>query len=333
MVGASDIRRLPRRFAVTCGVALLASLFLVEPAVAQLRLGSSPVPVVDALGSTVENVTQQLPLAEVDAQTAPVVRAVAEPLADLTAPLAKSTAPITEATTPLTKPVLETVTPVVQATAPVLELTKPVVGPLTAPVLETAAPVLDAVDPVLTTAGVPRQPIARTTLRSEAPGATAPAGPRVVGSESASGPETAPAAAVAAPTTSHAGRHTTETTALAAPRNDGVTKAPSKPASTLALEPIPAIVSTPPIVRKRDAAATRVVRAAESHTPGPNGLGGPVGLLGDLSASSVPGAALLFVAALAAMLFLAAPGPGRRLRLGLAPWPRPLPPLSLERPG
>jgi hypothetical protein len=41
----------------------------------------------------------------------------------------------------------------------------------------------------------------------------------------------------------------------------------------------------------------------------------------------------ILLAALAAGLFLAAPGLGRRLRPRLAPWPLPTLHLSLERPG
>lgn len=70
-----------------------------------------------------------------------------------------------------------------------------------------------------------------------------------------------------------------------------------------------------------------------SNSPMPTAPGGPPGALGSAFTSAAAGALVIFLAALAAALLLAAPGLGRRLRPTLAPWPLPDPQLSLERPG
>ena len=70
-----------------------------------------------------------------------------------------------------------------------------------------------------------------------------------------------------------------------------------------------------------------------SNSPMPTAPGGPPGALGSAFTSAAAGALVIFLAALAAALLLAAPGLGRRLRPTLAPWPLSNPQLSLERPG
>jgi hypothetical protein len=80
----------------------------------------------------------------------------------------------------------------------------------------------------------------------------------------------------------------------------------------------------------RDPTASAPARRPSAPGAPPSG---PLGFLAAISAAFASSAALLYVAALAAALLPAAPGLSRRLRLGLAPWPLPIPLGSLERPG
>ncbi len=73
--------------------------------------------------------------------------------------------------------------------------------------------------------------------------------------------------------------------------------------------------------------------SSSPRIPQPFAPGGPLSGLASASATAGAGALVPLLAALAAALLLAAPGLGRRLRPGLAPWPQPILPLSLERPG
>ncbi|HEU0334984.1 MAG TPA: hypothetical protein VFR43_00430, partial [Gaiellaceae bacterium] len=82
--------------------------------------------------------------------------------------------------------------------------------------------------------------------------------------------------------------------------------------------------------------APKLERPAPGDPTGPrDGAPGdsPLGLGSPAAWGAGNAGLLVFAAALAAAFLLAAPRPGRRLRLGMATWPPPAPVLSLEHPG
>ena len=105
-------------------------------------------------------------------------------------------------------------------------------------------------------------------------------------------------------------------------------RAPLRVNSSSTLRGLPSVPSGGEDATGTSAAATA---SPVPRDPVPFAPGSP--LSGLASASASAGAGALLLAALAATLLLAAPGLGRRLRPKLAPWPQPIPQLSLERPG
>ena len=361
MDGNCGIRRRHTRIAVGA-LAALATFFAAEPALGQLPLGSQQNGAAPTSG-IVGNVTQALPTGQVVEQVAPIVQeaskpaAVTQPLAQATAPVAQTAgsvaspaapvvaqavapvaqaaAPVTQAAAPavaqVTAPVAQAVNPVVQPVAgpvltsiePVLEAAEPLTAPLleaTAPLLEAAGPALEATAPLPETATQARMSSSPATVPSPASGA-ASVGDAAAQSTSTSVPGTAPPTPLAA-SDSPRPSASRDTEADVTGRSHG---------AIAAIEwssPWP-----PPDVAPRDGRTRHTATAGSSRMPKPTGPSGPLGFLTSVSAAPGSGALLVFFAALAAIILVAAPGLGRRLRPDMAPWPLPITLASLERPG
>lgn len=312
-------------------------------------------PIVQEASKPVAAVTQ--PLAQATAPVAQTAGSVASPaapvVAQAVAPVAQAAAPVTQAATPavaqVTAPVAQAVNPVVQQVAgPALTAVQPVVQP----VLQAPAPVLTSIEPVLEAAEPLTAPLLEATaplLEATGPAleATAPLLETASQARMSSSPATVPSSASGAATVGDAAAQSTSTSvpgtapptllaAIDSPRpsasrdTEAVVTGPSHGAIA-AIEwssPWP-----PSDVAPRDGRTRHTATAGSSRMPKPTGPSGPLGFLASVSAAPGSGALLVFFAALAAIILVAAPGLGRRLRPDMAPWPLPITLASLERPG
>jgi len=264
-------------------------------------------------------------------------------------------APVVETATKVTEPVPSTVEPVVES-APVVEVEK-TVAPVLAPVNKVAETSTEKVDDALAPVVESVQETTRGTLGSVAT-TTAPltTGPGLSNTRgkaagdvgetvrTTTGASVAPSGSVAASELAGGATSTVATSTVAASGTaalDAPTFAPPtrraiKDSATRADASAPAItlLSAPTTnAAQSSPAAGAAMPSSQPHAPLPDIPSGPLTALFSASASVGGGALVLLLAALAAATLLAAPGVGRRLRPTLAPWPQPIPHLSLERPG
>jgi hypothetical protein len=285
------------------------------------------------------------------AAVAPVVAAapVAQAAAPPTAPDAEAAAPVVEAAATAAQAVAQTAAPVEQVVREATQATQPAVDEVAQtasetlqPATETAAAVTRTTVPEATKAAGKIAKRATEVVTTAARTATTATGEQ----RSLEAPARVPVAAepVAVPTidelrpstpTPSAGSQETD---LHAPATTDVTspsvttKVSGAPRNRAAGVPIgssaPATGPDITIARGED---TR--QSSRSGPRLPDVPSGPLQALLHASASGGAGALVLLLAALAGALFVAAPGLGRWLRPRLAPWPQPIPHLSLERPG
>jgi hypothetical protein len=330
MGGTCGIRRVQRRFFVAT-VVLFAGLFASEPALAQLPLGSSPTAAAPTGGSPVGTVTQVVPTGQVAEQVAPIVGEAAKPVAAVTQPVAQATAPVAQVATPGPK----AAEPVLAQTAPVLESVQPLVEPLASPVVEAAAPLLGATAPVMETTA---PPLDATTpaRRASAPtrhGATSEPGAASSGTPTSSEGVVSEAAPTGADIPTLLTSPPSDTRAAAPPERLEVHGRSLRDSTWAAGDRGPSDGWQTTFTAYRDGRGTHTAKAGTPRAPSPTEPGGLLGFLAAVSAAFASSGALLFFAALAAIILVAAPGLGRRLRPPLAPWPLPIPLPSLERPG
>ncbi|MGH3128909.1 MAG: hypothetical protein ACRDPX_13395 [Gaiellaceae bacterium] len=306
-----------------------------------LQEGSEPVAAVtQPLAQATAPVAQTTePVAATTAETAaPVVAQVAAPITQAAAPVvAQVTAPVAQVVDPVVQqaagPMLTAVQPIVQTAAPVLAAAQPVLEaaePLTAPLLAATAPLLDTAGAVLEATA----PLLETTTEAQASSSSPATAPT-----SASGASNAPSEnAAAQPTSTSAAGTVTPALVVAADgarppasREGGAVATGPRREATAAIEPSSLWPQAYGATRADRKAHT--AKAGSSRTPAPTGPSGPFGFLTSVSAAPGSGALLVFFAALAAIILVAAPGLGRRLRPDMAPWPLPITLASLERPG
>lgn len=232
-----------------------------------------------------------------------------------------------------TKAVEQTVAPLVEATAKVVEDPAAV---LPEPVAQTVEPVLAHVRATTTPAlGAATQVVRRVTSDvSEATRTVETAGGLASAPGDTGRVESAPVAAL---TTGHAEMSSATgavatATPEARPTVSGAREFPKpgarRPAALPSSSSAPAAGVFVPSQGENGATPS-----SHARTPLPEIPSGPLTALLFASASGGGGALALLLAALAATSLLARPGLGRRLRPRLAPWPQPIPHLSLERPG
>jgi hypothetical protein len=269
----------------------------------------------------------------------PVAQAAApivQPVAQAAAPVLAAVEPVVQAAAPVlvaAQPILVAAQPVLDAGAPILEATSPLLES-TGPLLESSAPLLGSTGPLSSSTrqilssgsspGTPQTGIAATpgsSLPASAPAAAETAAPLItpVAATTPSGVPVSgdPVTVAVAPSTRdrrpvfRAGRDATPTIGYAT----GMEYSAATPAAST------------------DGQRARTAKAVSPDRPAPNVPSGPIGFLAAISAAFASSAALLFVAALAAVFLLVAPGLGRRLRPRLASRPLPIYLISLERPG
>jgi hypothetical protein len=213
----------------------------------------------------------------------------------------------------------------------------PVAAPVASPVLETvsdvAAPVLQAADPALTPIEESVAPLleASSPLAGALVDASAPlAG--TVESLAAAGPEAGieatlapPASPVPVPVPAATARAELRAPTGGDRASTGRTAAPPSAALGYAAPFLPPGPEAGRSARPHGHSASGP--SGSKRGPSRSGTTSPVNAVAGGAGGS------LFVAAVLAAFLLAAPGLSRRLRLGLAPWPRPIPLPSLERPG
>jgi len=271
----------------------------VEQTVAQVATPAAPETAAPAQQPTIPSLTDT------------AHKAVEEPVQTAT----QAAAPLVESGSTAAAPVLE---PASQVAAPVvgkpqtsvqesLEVVTDAVAPLVEQVAESAAPIAASAERALETLA----PLTGDSAHLEA-GVVATAPPNVSPS-SVSPTRPAAAGSVRSPSSDlvafgNRGSHVTELPNL-----------PSALAVGLAVAPSNGNAPMSPTQRP--------------HVPLPDFPPEPLTEVFSASASAGVGALMILLAALAAALFLAAPGLGRRLRPRLASWPQPSPHLSLERPG
>jgi hypothetical protein len=308
-------------------------------------------PILGEAAKPIAAVTQ--PVAQATTPVAQAAAPVTAPAAKVVAPVAQAAAPVTQAAAPVvaqvampvtkaaepvleqTAPVLESVQPLVDAAAPVLAAAQPLVEPLASPVVDAAAPLMDATAPAIETTA-PLLDATTPALRASAstqhdatpePGAASTGTPTssegVVLEPVPSGPDI-PALLTSPPA---------DTRAAAPPGRLEVPGQSLRDSAWAAGTRGPSDRWQTTFTAHRDGRATHTARAGAPRTPSPTGPGGPLGFLAAVSAAFASSGALIFFAALAAIILVAAPGLGRRLRPAMAPWPLPIPLPSLERPG
>ena len=270
-------------------------------------------------------------VAPVAQAAAPVTQAAAPAVAQVTAPVAQAVNPVVQqvagpaltAVQPVVQPVLQATAPVLTSIEPVLEAAEPLTAPLleaTAPLLEATGPALEVTAPLLETATQARMSPSSTVVPPPGLGA-ASAGDAAAQSTSTSVSETVPPTLLVA----------TDPPRPSASRDAGaVTTGPSRGA-TASIESSPPWASAE--MAPRDGRTGHTATAGPSRLPKPTAPSRPLGFLTSVSAAPGSGALLVFFAALAAIILVAAPGLGRRLRPDMAPWPLPITLASLERPG
>jgi hypothetical protein len=309
------ICRVRRRYLLATSVALVVALFVVEPALAQLPLGSAPPDATPANGSVVGAVTQALPTDQVIEQVTPAVQEAAKPVAAVTESVGQTTAPATRDVAPIVAPVTRAVAPVAQAAAPALAAVQPVVqaavpllktaesltAPLTAPALEVTTSSLETTSlaSVVTTPGDSGS-VQATTGRV----------PEVTSLDSLLVAADAPTMPV-----------TRERPAVV--RGTGPTGLERRPSATLAS----------PAAAPHASRVAHSAKAAPPRAHAPAVPRRPLGFLAAISAALASSAIPLLVALLTVFVYVAGPGLGRRIRPGAADWPLPIPLASLERPG
>lgn len=326
--------RLSRLLVVAGGVCLLAAAGA-PTAAAGLGLSDateSGLPATAAIQGAAETL---LGAAELDVaaqvRDQPLPEAPAGTIAQATNVLAQTAAPtlaqtsetLAQVTTPVLEPVQQT--PLLPAT---LDTLSAVTESVVSPVAETLAVVESGRPPQLQQAGDELGPALET--RAPVLGALGEAdttAPRAEGAPGVS--EEKPV--LAAPTPE---------LPAALPGATSPDRARPTPPARKALgmslnDPAVALLTLPSVPGGHEG-STGDLRGAKASAPLPSAPapfspGGPLSGLAPASASA--GAGVLLLAALAATLFLAAPGLGRRLRPRLAPWPQPIPQFSLERPG
>ena len=263
---------------------------------------------------------------------APVTQAAAPAVAQVTAPVAQAANPVVQpvagpaltAVQPVVQPVLQATAPVLMSIEPVLAVVEPVTAPLleaTAPLLETTGPALDVTAPLLETATQARLSPSPATVPSSAPAS----GAATVG-DTAAQPTSTSVSGTVPPT-----RAAIDSPRPSASRDSEVVATGPSRGATVSIE-----LSSPwasAEMAPRDARTRHTATAGSSRMPKPTGPSGPLGFLTSVSAAPGSGALLVFFAALAAIIHVAAPGLGRRLRPAMAPWPLPITLASLERPG
>jgi hypothetical protein len=277
---------------------------------------------------------------------APAVKAVADTAAPVIKPVAEAAAPVAK---PVTRTVAPVLRPVTRATAPVLQAV--------APVLDAAAPILDAASP-LTNAAAPILDGTGTILgngggRSVGVGALLASTGSTARATVARKAEAPIIAIGAVPTPGPEGAAASDPLTPAEGGLPSVVAPSSVPNPFLApgflppralelppaqLPAVHAFPASPPDLGPLGGPGATPVRGTEAvagtpEVPWRRVPGGPLGPLSSAVASAGAGAFPILLAALAAALFLAAPRLGRRLRPILAPWPLPIPHVSLERPG
>jgi hypothetical protein len=320
-----------RRVGATLGFAVVLAGIGAPAALAQIGLPGTN----DTVTGTTSQVTGTVE------QTAETVAPVVDTATQTTSPAVESVTTTTEA---LTQSANETVAPVVESTtktvnevvktanqtvAPVVQRVEETVTTIV-PAAETVTPVVkDLVETVSSTANTARKTAART--RSAAPASSQPT--------SAAPTASAPTSNAATPSVSDEQQVATLVTdALPDAATTGrtprsISENPTAPEAKLPVgivTPLSSASAGDLVVTPNGAAPPPSMKP---RSPLPGVPSGPLTALFGASASAGGGALVAFLAALAAALFLAAPGLGRRLRPRLAPWPQPIPYLSLERPG
>ena len=298
------IQRSARRLLVATVAACAVSIGFSAPALAQ-SVGSLPATGGVDTGSVLSSVTQiTAPVAQ--STTAPVVQSAAPVVQEAAAPLVQSAAPVHQA-----------VALVVQAAAPVVQTAQPVLD-VAAPVLEPAAPLGSSVTDT-------ERAVSPTVTAGDASPVTHAATPPVEATSTAEG------------RTAASGSHSQVVPAAALVEHQARRDVGGPAGRSLHASSIPTIPRAPlQADRPSSEHASGVgsgTTAVAARRPAPNIPRGPAGFLGAVAAAFASGASLIFAAALAAALLLAAPGSGRRLRLEVASWPVPISLPSLERPG
>ena len=296
------------------GSVLPASNPVTGPAAAQTAL----TPATDAA----EEITEQ-PLRTVEQTAAPALQPAQQAVVQTVEPLAATA-----------QPVLTTVS---QTTAPVVQTTEQVLGQTVQPIVETASQAVAATVPPAVKAGSEALGggMRALTPQKQAQNQSAGAGESEK-TASSSAASASPAAGIVAPSSA---RETSSPAVTPKPgsKSDSVPADRSARSETggISVTPLPEFQPLPSAPSGDRWVTPKRHRAVSSQSDSPlSGLpGGPLTALATASASAGAGALVILLAALAAALHLAAPGLGRRFRLRLAPWPRPIPDLSLERPG
>jgi hypothetical protein len=255
---------------------------------------------------------------------------------------ASPTDTVGQAVTTLAAPATQTVETAISATAPVAATVTQTAAPLmetvTEPVTSSAAPLLQTVEKTAQAVTGPAAPLVQTvaganqsSAGSNASGSTSSpeqqAEPATQSSDSWAS-ATSPAQANAAPKPVSRGFIVRDELGNGV---RGRTDTHSARPLDFAPPPMPPATDPPlPTSSERGGSARGLTR---HEIPLPPHDPGPLGLLGAVLSSGAGSGMLLLVAALSAILALAAPRPGRRLRPGSAPWPLPTLHLPLERPG
>lgn len=209
--------------------------------------------------------------------------------------------------------------------------------PVVAQVLETSAPVVSAVNTVVASSLIDAEALLDEQLATASTTTTAilAAATQLRDTATATPDGTTPAEIAPIESSAVQVATTPATTPRAAPASQParpVADDPSRPGARRS------DISSPSSVPAADPWAVvprgdDAMPSSQPHAPLPDVPSGPLTALLSAFASGTGGTLVILLAVLAATLFLAAPGLGRRLRLRLAPWPRPILHLSLERPG
>ena len=311
-------------------------------------------PVVTATAPVTNAVTQT---------TAPVTNEAAQATAPVAPTVAKATEQPVQTVTQAAVPVVETVADVTeapvqtatQAASPVVETAATAAEGPVQTVTQAAAPVLETVEgatavvtePVATLTGTVTTPLVETTTaRVEntlgSASGTRAATSTLAGMQQATGDQSAGSIIAGDTPLSASGGIATATTLITPPgiANSALAPFAPYPSPDFATPPDRALgVITFPSAPVGDVRVTSYgdsepMPSSRPHRPSPDVPSRDLTAIfsGSTSAGGA-GALVILLATLAAGFLLAAPGLGRRLRPRLAPWPRPILQLSLERPG